>query len=153
LTVGQRAGDPVSPDAGPNAILGDMSIERRIATPRRSERTTTGRLCREIHVSIGHEIKRMRLDAGLSQRELAQRGGIDNGFLSLVERGLREPSLAVLVAIATALGGTISVRLYPGTGPRLRDPIQARITEALIKILHPRWTAWSRYPSIGRPAA
>ena len=82
----------------------------------------------------------MRLDAGLSQRRLAAMASIDHGFLSLIERGLREPSLAVLVAIATALGGDVSLRLFPGTGPRLRDPIQARITEALVRILDARWT-------------
>ena len=93
----------------------------------------------------------MRLDAGLSQRRLAEMASIDHGFLSLIERGLREPSLAVLVAIATALGGDVSVRLFPGTGPRLRDPIQARITEALVRILDPRWTRLVEVP-VHRPA-
>jgi len=143
--------DLISARADAHAILGGMRIERRIATPRRSERTSTGRLCREIRVSIGHEIRRLRLDVGLSQRELAERAGIDNGFLSLIERALREPSLTVLVAIAAALGGSINIRLYPGTGPRLRDPIQARITEALIKLLHPRWTRMIEVP-VHRPA-
>lgn len=92
----------------------------------------------------------MRLDAGLSQRRLAELAGIDHGFLSLIERGLREPSLAVLVAIGTALGGTVNVRLYPGTGPRLRDPIQARITEALVRILDRRWTRMAEVP-VHRP--
>jgi len=81
----------------------------------------------------------MRLDAGLSIRRLAAEAGIDDGYLGQVERGEREPSLTVLVAIATALGGDTNVRLYPGTGPRLRDPIQARIVEALLRAAHPRW--------------
>ena len=93
----------------------------------------------------------MRLDAGLSQRRLAVMASIDHGFLSLIERGLREPSLAVLVAIATALGGDVSLRLFPGTGPRLRDPIQARITEALVRILDARWTRLVEVP-VHRPA-
>jgi transcriptional regulator with XRE-family HTH domain len=88
----------------------------------------------------------MRYDAGLSQRHLAALAEIDHGFLSLVERGQREPSLAVLNAIATALGGSVSVRLHPGTGPRLTDPIQARITEALIGILDARWTRMLEVP-------
>ena len=81
----------------------------------------------------------MRLDAGLSIRRLAAEAGIDDGYLGQVERGEREPSLTVLVTIATALGGDTHVRLYPGTGPRLRDPIQARIVEALLRAAHPRW--------------
>lgn len=104
-----------------------------------------------MRVAIGSEIRRMRLDAGLSQRELARMADIDHTSLSLVERGLREPSLSVLVAIATALGGSVNVRLYPGTGPRLRDPIQARITEALMRILDPRWTRLVEVP-VYRPA-
>jgi hypothetical protein len=76
---------------------------------------------------------------------------VDHAFLSLIERGLREPSVAVLVAVATALGGTVSVRVYPGTGPRLTDPIQARITEALVRILDPRWTRMLEVP-VHRPA-
>jgi transcriptional regulator with XRE-family HTH domain len=102
-------------------------------------------------VSIGAEIRRLRLDAGLSVRRLAGMAGIDHGHLSLIERGLREPSLAVLTAISSALGGSVSVRLYPGTGPRLRDPIQARITEALVRILDPRWTRFVEVP-VHRPA-
>jgi len=81
----------------------------------------------------------MRLDAGLSIRRLAAEAGIDDGYLGQVERGEREPSLTVLVAIATALGGDTHVRLYPGTGPRLRDPIKARIVEALLRAAHSRW--------------
>jgi hypothetical protein len=57
----------------------------------------------------------------------------------------------VLVAIATALGGSLSVRLYPGTGPRLTDPIQSRISEAFVRILDPRWTRMVEVP-VHKPA-
>jgi transcriptional regulator with XRE-family HTH domain len=120
--------------------------ERHLLTNRKASRTSTGRVCREMRIAIGGEIRRMRVDAGLTQRRLAALAAIDHGFLSLIERGMREPSLAVLVAIATALGGTVNVRLYAGTGPRLTDPIQARITEALVRLLHPRWTRLLEVP-------
>lgn len=100
---------------------------------------------------IGAEIKRMRLDAGLSIRRLAAEAGIDDGYLGQIERGEREPSLTVLVAIATALGGDAHVRLYPGTGPRLRDPIQARIVEALLRVTDPRGIRRVEVP-VFRPA-
>ena len=125
--------------------------DRRLVTPRKAPRTSTGRACREMRIAIGAEVRRMRVDAGHSQRRLAQSAGIDHGHLSLIERGLREPSLAVLIAIANALCGTVSVRLYPGTGPRLRDPIQARITEAFVRMLDPRWTRMVEVP-VYRPA-
>jgi transcriptional regulator with XRE-family HTH domain len=125
--------------------------DRRLTTARKATRTTNGRACREMRIVIGAEIRRLRGDAGLSQRRLAELAGIDHGFMSLIERGLREPSLAVLIAVATALGGTVNVRLFPGTGPRLRDPIQARITEAFVRILDPRWTRMVEVP-VHRPA-
>jgi transcriptional regulator with XRE-family HTH domain len=120
-------------------------------TPRKAPRTAMGRVCRDLRGVIGTDIRRMRIDAGLSQRRLAAMAGIDHALLSLIERNLREPSLAVLVAIATALGGSLSVRLYPGTGPRLTDPIQARITEAFVRILDPRWTRMVEVP-VQKPA-
>ncbi len=101
--------------------------------------------------ATGAEIRRLRLDAGLGQRRLAKAAEIDPGFLSQIERGLREPSLAVLVAISQALGGSLRVRVYPGTGPRIRDPIQARILEALLPIVDQRWTRHLEVP-VYRPA-
>ncbi len=93
----------------------------------------------------------MREDSGATQRELSVAAGIDHGFLSLIERGLREPSITALTAIATALGADASIRLFPGAGPRLRDPIQARIGEALLRILNPRWDRMLEVPVV-RPA-
>ena len=80
----------------------------------------------------------MREDAGLSRRALATAAGVDDRYLGQLERGEREPSITVLVALASALGGDTHVRLYPGTGPRLRDPLQARIVEGLLRIADAR---------------
>lgn len=125
--------------------------ERSFLTSRKAARTSNGRLCREMRIAIGGEIRRMRVDAGLSQRRLAALAEIDHGFLSLIERGLREPSLSVLVAIATALGGTVGVRIHPGTGPRISDRIQARMVEELVRIMDPRWVPMLEVP-VYRPS-
>lgn len=119
--------------------LHGVMASRVLATPRKSTRTTVGRATRDQCVRIGRDVRDQRLDAGLSIRTLAQVAEISPTFLSQIERGLREPSVAVLVAIASALGGDLRVRLYPGTGTRIRDPIQSRITEALLAMVHPRW--------------
>jgi transcriptional regulator with XRE-family HTH domain len=93
----------------------------------------------------------MRLDAGLSIRAVAVAARIDPSHLSMIERGLREPSLAVLVALGTVLGLDISVRLYATTGPAIRDRHQAAIGEILIRSLGPGWRRLVEVP-VRRPA-
>ena len=52
---------------------------------------------------LGHVIREQRKAAELSLRELAARTNVSNPYLSQLERGLHEPSVRVLKAIATAL--------------------------------------------------
>ncbi|MFP5346689.1 MAG: helix-turn-helix domain-containing protein [Actinomycetes bacterium] len=52
---------------------------------------------------MGSAIRRQREFAQLSLRELARTSKVSNAYLSQVERGLHEPSLRVLSAIADAL--------------------------------------------------
>ena len=68
-----------------------------------------------------------------------------------MEHGLREPSISVLAAIGDALGADLVVRLYPNTGPRIRDHIQAAIVEELLRIADPRWRRFTEVP-VYRPA-
>lgn len=59
----------------------------------------------------------------------------------------RQISAEVLtVAISACLGADLGVRLFPGTGPRLKDRFQAPMIEALIRILHPRWIPMPELP-------
>jgi transcriptional regulator with XRE-family HTH domain len=53
--------------------------------------------------ALGALIRAQRLAAGLSLRELAERTTVSNAYLSQIERGLHEPSMSVLRAIARAL--------------------------------------------------
>lgn len=98
-----------------------------------------GRAAAELRRRLGQDIRRLRLDAGLSLRALALAAGVDHGHLARIEAGAVEPSFAVLTAIGEVLGADLSVRLYPTTGPRLHDRHQAPIVESLFGILHPRW--------------
>jgi transcriptional regulator with XRE-family HTH domain len=52
---------------------------------------------------IGDFIRDLRRNAGVSLRQLADKAGVSNPYLSQVERGLRRPSAAVLQQIAAAL--------------------------------------------------
>ena len=50
-----------------------------------------------------------------------------------------------------SLGADLSVRLYPNTGPIVRDHIQARMVEELLRIAHPRWRRMTEVP-VYKPA-
>jgi transcriptional regulator with XRE-family HTH domain len=56
--------------------------------------------------SLGAEIRRRRLDAGLTLVQLAERSGLSQPFLSQVENDRSQPSMASLVRIAQALDTT-----------------------------------------------
>ena len=81
----------------------------------------------------------MRIERGVSQRALATAASIDHGDLSRIEAGRKIPSLAMLTALAAALGMEPSVKLFPAVGPRIHDRVSAPITDALLAIAHPRW--------------
>jgi transcriptional regulator with XRE-family HTH domain len=53
--------------------------------------------------SLGEFLKSQRVDAELSLRQLADRAGVSNPYLSQIERGLRRPSADVLQQIAKGL--------------------------------------------------
>ncbi|HEY2813592.1 MAG TPA: helix-turn-helix transcriptional regulator [Acidimicrobiales bacterium] len=53
--------------------------------------------------ALGDFIRHQRQMAELSLRDLAARTNVSNPYLSQIERGLHEPSVRVLKAIATAL--------------------------------------------------
>jgi transcriptional regulator with XRE-family HTH domain len=53
--------------------------------------------------ALGAFIRAQRVAANLSLRELAERTNVSNAYLSQVERGLHEPSITVLRAVADAL--------------------------------------------------
>lgn len=46
-------------------------------------------------MSVGENIKKIRLERGMQQAELAERAGITQAMLSQVERGIKNPSLQV----------------------------------------------------------
>jgi transcriptional regulator with XRE-family HTH domain len=51
---------------------------------------------------IGERIRECRIEAGLSQRELAT-DGVSNAYISRIEAGLRVPSLQAVIALARRL--------------------------------------------------
>ncbi|HEV8544909.1 MAG TPA: helix-turn-helix transcriptional regulator [Candidatus Limnocylindrales bacterium] len=90
--------------------------------------------------AIGAEIRRLREDAGLTKAIVARVAGIDPTHLRLIEDGRRDAGGSVLARVAAALGAEASTRLFPASGPPIRDRFQARMIEAFINDLPPRWT-------------
>ncbi|HET6530144.1 MAG TPA: helix-turn-helix transcriptional regulator [Actinoplanes sp.] len=58
---------------------------------------------KELPQDIGTFIRDLRQTAKISLRQLADKAGVSNPYLSQVERGLRKPSAEVLQQIASAL--------------------------------------------------
>jgi transcriptional regulator with XRE-family HTH domain len=61
--------------------------------------------------TLGGLLRAQRVAAELSLRELAERTNVSNAYLSELERGLHEPSLRILRAIASALGTPLASTL------------------------------------------
>jgi len=49
-------------------------------------------------------LRRLRKDKGLSQEELAHQSDLDRTYISLLERGLRQPSLSSILQLSKSLG-------------------------------------------------
>jgi transcriptional regulator with XRE-family HTH domain len=62
----------------------------------------------KINIVFGIVLKKLRTTAGLSQEELARLCSLDRTFISLMERGQRQPSLTTIFTIAQALDITPS---------------------------------------------
>jgi len=63
--------------------------------------------------AFGAALKSARLSAGLTQEALSDLTGLDRTYVSGAERGLRNPTLATLNRLASALGLTVSELLNP----------------------------------------
>src|SRR5919202_4779001 len=61
--------------------------------------------------ALGALLREERRAAGLSQRDVAERTGVSDAYLSQVERGRHEPSLRVLTAVASTLGVSLEALL------------------------------------------
>jgi len=57
----------------------------------------------ELPHDLGEFIRDLRRNARFTSRELAEKAGVSNPYLSQIERGLRKPSAEVLAQIANAL--------------------------------------------------
>ena len=62
----------------------------------------------EIKKTLAAQIRRRRLELGISQEAFAAKVGVDRTYASKIERGIGNPSLEVLCLFAEALNCKIS---------------------------------------------
>lgn len=99
---------------------------------------------------IGSFIRTQREAAEVSVRQLAERAGVSNPYLSQIERGLRKPSAEVLSQIAKALrlsAEVLYVRagiLEPGQPSQVHDAVigDTAITERQKRVLLDIYTSF-----------
>ena len=66
---------------------------------------------------LGDSVRRARLAAGISQRELAVRARTSQGAISRIENGLEDPSFERFAQIMRVLGYSPTVELRPLAEP------------------------------------
>lgn len=71
---------------------------------------------------IGKAIKKARIDADITQQNLAERAEISTSYLSQIERGVREMSHIVFNSIAASLGVKVSRLLEDAQSDEEPDP-------------------------------
>jgi transcriptional regulator with XRE-family HTH domain len=92
----------------------------------------------ETYIRIGTELRRLREDAGLSQTELAQRTGLDQGDISRLEAGKwgqRGISYDVLSRFLPVFGLRVAHEVKPLAGVSIpRDRLERAL--AMTALLH-----------------
>ena len=103
------------------------------------------------HGTLAADLLRLRDDAGVARAQLARESGVDPRYLARIERGTQAPSMETYQRLASALGADLHARIYPNTGPAIRDRHQAPMLEVLLAPLHPRWTPFTEL-AVRRPS-
>jgi transcriptional regulator with XRE-family HTH domain len=65
---------------------------------------------KDLKATVGRVLRAQRVKLGISQEEVAARAGVDRSYVSILERGLKSPTLETLEKICAALG-TLPERL------------------------------------------
>jgi transcriptional regulator with XRE-family HTH domain len=89
---------------------------------------------------IAETLQRLVDDAGLTRQELARVAGVARSFVGRILDGEANPSLETYGRLASALGADLATRIYPNTGPVVRDRWAAPMLEHVLATRHPRWS-------------
>ena len=65
----------------------------------------------DVRKILGDNVKAYRVQAALSQEELAGRMGVEQGYISRLEAGSRNPTIVTVAEAANALGVQVAALL------------------------------------------
>lgn len=68
-----------------------------------------------------NKIKKLRVDIGISQKEMAKKLNISVDYVSMIERGIRTPGFKLAKRIADLFGCTIDEVFFNGTDYKMSD--------------------------------
>jgi transcriptional regulator with XRE-family HTH domain len=78
-----------------------------------------------VHAAFGDALRELRAERGMSQESVALEAGLNRGYYSGIERGVRNVALANIVKIAQALGvpaSEVFARAEAIARPRAKSP-------------------------------
>ncbi len=76
-------------------------------------------------VAFGHAVRRLREGAGLSQEKLGEKTELTRNYIGMIERGETNPTLTVMLSLATALDTTVTALVREaeeGQTPEVKPP-------------------------------
>ena len=82
-------------------------------------------------MNLGRAIRLCRTQRGLSQAKLAKTAGISVSYLSLLERGKRDPTLSTIEKIASALDVPVSILVFLAANDEDMSGLSSELREKL----------------------
>ncbi|WP_216856909.1 helix-turn-helix domain-containing protein [Acidisoma sp. S159] len=109
---GRTKGSDVQPE--PSVTSGKPAGRKRIYSqpgPEPAQALRRGCLAKDLVAVFGDNLRAARLKSDLTQAEIADRLGITQQYLSLIETGRKNVTLRTMIALADVLGADLSAML------------------------------------------
>ena len=91
-------------------------------------------------MNLGRSIKLCRTNRGLSQEDLARKVGLSASYISLIEKGDRDPAVSTAEKIATVLGVPMSLLTFlaaePGELKGVPEDVRDKLAGIAFKLLN-----------------
>lgn len=90
-------------------------------------------------MNIGHAVKVCRIQKGLTLADLAERASISVSYLSLLERGKRDPNWSTVESIADGLAIPVSILVFLASDkaelPGVRPEVSEKLAQAALNLM------------------